>query len=202
MALGDDYVTLSEFKSWIGDSETIDDATWTFAISAASRGIEKVTGRQFNQATVATARVYRPELTCSVAIDDFHTTTDLLIETDEGGDGAFDTTWTSVDFELEPLNGVVDGEQGWPFNEIRAVGSRLFRPHRRASVRVTAQWGWPAPPAAVKTSCLIAAAEIGKMKDAPFGVAGFDNWGAVRVRDNPMAVAKLAPYIRHRVMVG
>jgi hypothetical protein len=40
------------------------------------------------------------------------------------------------------------------------------------------------------------------LKDAPFGVAGFGEFGAVRVRNNPRAMALLQPYRRLPVLVG
>ena len=41
-----------------------------------------------------------------------------------------------------------------------------------------------------------------KLKDAPFGVAGMAEWGVVRVRANPMAMAMIAPYRLHPVLVA
>ena len=40
-------------------------------------------------------------------------------------------------------------------------------------IQVTGVFGWPAVPLAVKQAALIAAADLFRLKDAPFGVAGF-----------------------------
>ena len=200
--IGDLYATLVEFKSYLGDiSDTQDDEELTSALESVTREIEDHTNRQFNDAGSVTTRVYRPKNSRRVKVDDFHTITGLVVETDDG-DGTFDTTWAAADYELEPLNGVVDGKPGWPYEQIIAVGSRTFPGARRATVRVTAQWGWATVPTPVKQACLILAAETFKLKDAPFGVAGFGEFGAVRVRNNPVAAKKLAPYIRNRVAVN
>jgi hypothetical protein len=206
MALGDSYATLAELKVYMGSPASVSDTLLTAALDTASREIEKTTGRQFNKATSATARVYYSDTPGVVWPDEFHTLTDLAIKTDEGDDGTYETTWSSSDYQLEPLNGVVDGEQGWPYSTIRAVGSRLF-PHytgRRPPIQVTAQWGWNAVPAGVKQACLIMALEIHKMKDAPFGVAGFEELGAVEIRAaiNPTAARLLRRYVRNTVLVA
>ncbi len=202
MALGDTYVTLLELKDRLGDIGNEDDDVLQGALNAASRGIEKFTGRQFNDAGTATARVYRPDTHNRVQVDDFHTTTGLIVATDEGDTGVFGSTWTAGQYELTPLNGIVDGETGWPYSKIRAVSDRYFPCGRRATVQVTARWGWATAPAAVKEACLISAVEIFKLKDAPFGVGGYTDFGIMRVRDNPFVARMLAPYQRHVLLVA
>lgn len=209
MALGDSYATLEELKNYLTVPDTVDDTELESALASASRDIDKTCGRQFNDAGTATARVFYPDGWDLVKVDDFSTTTGLIVKTDDGNDGTYETTWDSIDYQLEPLNGIVDGETGWPYNRIRAVGSRCFPtwclvnlPLFRAPIQITAQWGWAAVPAPVKQACLIIASETFKLRDAPFGVAGYGDFGPVRVRNNPMAMSKLGPYIRDRVMVA
>jgi len=203
MALGDSYATVADLRSRLNITDTTDDTRLTAALSAASRGIERTCQRQFNTASTATARVYRPDSRYEAKVDDFSTTTGLIIKTDEGDDGTYDTTWDTSDYELFPLNGIQDGEVGWPYWRIRSVESRWFNTwNRRAFLQVTAKWGWAAVPAVIAESTLIVAAEMFKLKDAPFGVAGFGDYGAVRVRENPVVGAMIKPYIREPVLVG
>ena len=64
-------------------------------------------------------------------------------------------------------------------------------------VRVTARWGWSAVPDAVNEACILRAAALYKRKEAPFAVAGFDGFGAVRLRaQDPDVSALLGSYIR------
>lgn len=205
MALGDPYATSDELKDYLGMSvaDTTDDDQITDALSSVSREIEKFCHRQFNLASSATARVFYPLAHYLAKVDDFTAVTSIT--TDEDDDGVYETTWDTTDYQLEPLNGVVDGESGWPYSYVRAVASRCF-PYTcemsRAPLQVTATWGWAAVPAAVKQACLILASETFRLKGAPFGVASFDQFGPVRVRDNPMAAKKLAPYVLDPVMVA
>ena len=168
-----------------------------------TRGIDGVCNRQFNKTTTASARVFNPTSTTMAVVDDFHTTTDLVIATDGGSDGTYEQTWTSSNYQLEPLNGIVGGESGWPYNRIRAVYGLTFPCYwTRAPIQVTAQWGWTAVPASVKEACLVVAEETFKLKDAPFGVAGVAEWGVVRVRSNPLAMAMISRYQLHSVLVA
>ncbi len=209
MALGANYVTLAALKQYLKISDTFDDDELNDALASASRSIEKYCGRQFNDAGSATARVYYPDSWRRVVVDDFHTTTGLVVKTDQGDDGTYETTWSATDYLLEPLNGIVDGETGWPFHRICTTGARWFPVAHytyllsyRPSVEVTARWGWAAIPAPVKQACLIIAAETFRLKEAPFGVAGYGEFGVVRVRDNPMAASRLGPYRLAPVMVA
>ncbi|WP_157251115.1 head-tail connector protein [Nonomuraea typhae] len=203
MALGDPYATLAQLKSYLQVSDAVDDGELTGALTSSSREIEKHCNRQFNKATSATARIYYPDSACLAYVDDFWTTSGLVVKTDDGDDGTFETTWATTDFQLEPLNAVVDGESGWAYWRIRAIYSRCFPiTSRRAPLQVTAQWGWAAVPAPVQQACLILSAEVFKLRSAPFGVAGFGEYGAIRVRENPKVCALLKPYERNRILVG
>lgn len=208
MALGDSYASLAELKTRLAATGSGDDTALTNALAVASRGIEHVCRRQFNQATSATARVYYPCDACLSEPDDFYTTTGLIVATDGDNDGVYETTWASTDYQREPLNGIVNGESGWPTYRLRAVASRYFPARygsytpRRAPLQVTAQWGWSAVPAGVKEACLTVAEETFKLKDAPYGVIGMSEWGAIRVRANPMAMMMIGPYCRDLVLVA
>jgi hypothetical protein len=209
MAIGDPYVTLAEMKDYlkIKDVEVRYDDLLTNAIYSASRQVELLCSRQFNKTATATARIYVPTNRMWSYVDDFHTVTGLVIKTDETGDGTFETTWASTDYELYPFGGLQDGMPDWPFNEIRAAASRRFPCYRYTSrtarLEVTAQWGWVAVPDPVRMATFAIAAEQFQMKDAPLGVAGSDQFGnVIRVRDVKINRDRLGPYVKNRVEVG
>jgi hypothetical protein len=203
MALGDVYVDAADLKDRLGIDDDDDAVRMDGAVQAASRGIEKFCGRQFNDAGVVSTRVFQVVNNCLAHVDDFSTVTGLVIKTDDDDDGTFERTWTTSDYELAPLNGVVDGEVGWPFWKIRHVGwSRGFPQLKRAGLQVTARWGWAAVPAAVSEACRIAAEEIFKLRDTPFGIGGYGDFGVIRVRDNPFTSRMLNPYRRNAVLVA
>lgn len=209
MSFQDPYSTRAELKSYLKiDSSITDyDADLDDVSVSATREINNHCSRQFNRDDVITStgtqtRVYPVRYSWLAEIDDVHTITDLEIDTDPNGDGTFTTSWAATDYQLEPLNGIRDGNTGWPFFKIRAIAGNVFPMLGYvASLRVTAHFGWTAVPGDVKQAHLMLSAETFKMREAPFGVAGWSEFGAIRVRDVPKVAKLLYPYERSRVKV-
>jgi hypothetical protein len=156
------YATRDELKSYVGQGGTItlaagDDAEMDAAITSASRQIDAHCNRRFYLDASVSVRVFAAESATLLKVDDFSTTTGLIVKTDTVGNGTFDRTWTTADYQLEPLNGVNEGLEGWPFWRIRAIDDESFPvdPTGRARVQVTAKWGWAAVPDAVFQACLV-----------------------------------------------
>lgn len=203
MALGDAYITDPEFRTYLGLDDDGDSTLTTAAATAATAWVEQFTGRQFNKTTAATARVYRADDPCMVRVDDFHTTTDLVIKTDTANNGTYDQTWAATDYVLEPTGGIRLGVSGWPYKEIVAVGDYRFPTvGGRRRVQVTAQWGWNAVPGPVKLATQVVAAFVFNLKNSPLGVASFADSGIIRVRDVPQAAMLLAAYQDAGDLVG
>lgn len=209
MAFLDPYATRTELKAYLRIDAAQDDYDDDLddVLDSATREINNHCSRQFNRDDVITStgtqtRVYAVRYSWLAEIDDIHTLTDLKIETDTSGDGTYETTWEAADYQLEPLNGIRDGNTGWPYFKIRAIGSKTFPVlGSQASLRVTGHFGWAAVPPDVKQACLMLSAETFKMREAPFGVAGWSEFGAIRVRDIPKVAKLLYPYERSRVKV-
>jgi hypothetical protein len=126
--------------------------------------------------------------------------TAIVLQTSSAGDGVFDTTFEPIDYQLEPLNGKVDGLDV-PFTRIRAVENYLFPVEvDQALVKVTAVFGWASVPIAITQACIIQSSRIFKRLDSPLGVAGFGDMGAVRVSRylDPDVEQLVAPYRRIR----
>jgi len=202
MALGDDYITKEQLKERLGINDAVDAAVLSVAVSSATDGINTHCRRDFQKADAASARKFRATDAELVIVDDFHSTTGLILETDEDDDGVFETVWDATDFELEPLNGVVDGKTGWPYWRICAVGSRSFPTARRAGVRLTAPWGWADVPSNVVSAAYVIAEDVARLKDTAFGVGGYSEFGRIRARENPHAATFLQRYRRNTVRIG
>ncbi|MGI8313333.1 phage head-tail connector protein [Saccharopolyspora hattusasensis] len=178
MALGDSYATLTDLKARFSIADSVDDAQLSAALDAASRSVESFCDRQFNDAFTASVRQFRATTPVLLVVDDF-STADGLTVTVSG------TVLEAGAYTAEPFG-------PGPFWKLRTVG--VGRWPVGSVVEVSARWGWAAVPAPVKEATLIIAAELFKLKDAPFGVAGFGEFGVVRVRDNPKAASLLYPY--------
>lgn len=188
------YATLAQVKASLGINSTdgADDTLLTAALTAAEDMIDGHTGRTFGTAGSAT-RAYTTTVPDLVFIDDAITITSVV--TDTGLDGTWATTWATTDWQAEPLNGLSQG-RAWPYTRIRAIDDYLFPVARRATVRVTGTWGWSAVPAPVTEATIRQAARLFKRNDAPLGVAGFGDMGAVRVSRylDPDVELLLQPY--------
>jgi len=198
MALTNAYCTLNQVKASlrIPVSDTVDDTLLELAINSASRDIDQATERQFFQ-TSAT-RIYTPQ-------DSYITNTDDIvsvatIKTSTGADSVFDVTWTSTDYQLEPLNGVTGGISV-PYNSIRAVGDYTFPiSGGEATVQVAGVFGFTAVPVAIEQATVLLAARIFKRNDSPGGVMGFGDIGVVRVsRIDPDIDRLIMPYKKIRM---
>ena len=198
MAITNGYATLAQVKAALRISDAVDDSLLEMAVESASRAIDGHAGRYFYSTGTAT-RYYAAEDSFITQIDDISGTA-LVLETSSAGDGVFDTTWSPIDYQLEPLNGNVDG-LAVPYTRIRAVENYLFPVEAdQALVKVTAVFGWASVPIAITQACIIQASRIFKRLDSPLGVAGFGDLGAISVtRDIDPDVAQLvAPYRRLR----
>jgi hypothetical protein len=193
-------ITGAEINAYFGLGDSVDDAQLDAAAAAACQAVNEHCGRTFDTTDLGdvSARVYRPNNQCAVSVDDFWSTSGLVVKTDDNDDGTFETTWTiDTDFLLQPDNGLQHG-QAWPYNRLIALNTKWFPTwNRRPAVQVTAAWGWATPPAAVKSATLIQGARIFKRRTSPEGVlGGFADFGVARItpRDHDV-VALLGPFM-------
>ncbi len=177
-------------------------------VTSVSRWIDQYCHRHFYQQTAA-ARVFD---TCSqyvVDLGEFNDLTTLTaVKTDTNYDGAFETTWAMGDYQPLPRNNTAAAETR-PYDSIRAVGTQLFplrtnRTIREGLIEITGTWGWPAIPAAVKEACLLQSSRVYKRRYSPEGIAGYSEFGIVRVSGKlDVDVAELlGPYRRSAVLVA
>lgn len=198
MAITNGYASLNETKAALRISDSVDDSLLEMAIESASRLIDGYAGRQFYSSGTAT-RYYVADDDFVCEIDDISSSSITLV-TAMDADSVFDTTWATTDYQLEPLNGVLDG-QAWPYTRIRAVGDYLWPIQGgEALVKLTAVFGWPSVPIAIKQACIIQASRIYKRLDSPLGVAGFGDLGVMRVSSSldPDVAQLVGPYRRMR----
>lgn len=202
--MASEYVTIVEAKSWLGlkVADVDDDAKIGVATAAASRAIDEFCRRTFGPDTGNRLFDVSPCDPTHVGIDDAAAV--ATVATDDNGDGVYETTWSASDYQLLPLNPV--GDEPRPYTQIRAVGDRQFpTPTSRGRVglvQVTATWGWDTVPDPVKQACLILMARIFKRKESPQGVAGFDQFGTIRISQaaDPDAARLLEPYVKRLLL--
>lgn len=189
MAITNGYATLTEIKNFLSIpvSDTADDSLLEGLVESASRSIDRIANRRFYLDTSATARQYRAYSDVFVYTDDIGTTSSLSVSIDEAGNGTYSTLLTlNTDYILDPLTAAAKGR---PFTQLTMVSSStsfpifpgLFGNGLRPGVQVTARWGWPSIPDDINTACLILTADLYKRKDAPGGILGLGDVGAIRM---------------------
>ncbi len=189
MAITNGYATLTEIKNFLSIpvGDTADDALLEGLVESASRSIDRIANRRFYLDSVASARLYRAYSDVFVYTDDIGSTSGLVVAIDEAGNGTYTTTLTlNQDFILDPLTAaaknrpwtqltMVTSSQSWP------IFPGLFGNGLRPGVQITAKWGWPSVPDDITSACLILTADLYKRKDAPGGILGLGDLGAIRM---------------------
>lgn len=195
MAVVNGYCSLSQVKAALRISDATDDTLLEGAIEGASRMIDTYCARSFYNAGTAT-REYAAIDQYVIDVDDFQTL--VTLETASSDYRDYDVTWTASDYQLEPLNGFVDGI-AWSYNRIRAVGDYQFPVDAgEVRVRLRAVYGWASVPKQVEQAAIIQASRVFKRYDSPLGVLGFGDIGAIRVSRflDPDVQQMLDPYRR------
>jgi hypothetical protein len=190
------YFTELELREFISDpSMSADPLAYESAAAAACGAVNNYCRRKFDADTAATARLYAA---CNwggiLPVDDISSTTGLIVTVDG-------STWTlNTDYRLTPFNGVNPSGESWAYTAILPLGTQAWvvDPYGAPKVSVTAKWGWPAVPAAVKHAALLMASRMFALKGAPLGVVGFGDLGAVRVAGNRDVEALLQPYVNYQ----
>jgi hypothetical protein len=198
MAISNGYTTLVLIKDALNINDATKNTLLEASVEAASRQIDRYCSRHFWQESTVTARVYASNKLETILVDDISTTTGLIVKTDEDGDGTFENTWASTDYQLEPLNNLSRTPVLAAYR-LTAIGDYYFPVSQEALVQVTAKWGWPAVPTDIQTAALIQSIMLFKALDAPFGVAGSADVGELRIQAllHPTARALAEAYKRH-----
>jgi hypothetical protein len=201
------YIGLDEFKDRLAITDTADDSQAQISIQSVCQWINDYTGRHFNRITET--RTFQPDNIWLQQIDDVVTVTSVSLDMD--GDGVYELALTqNVDYQLRLGDGQYNVNSSGiarPYTQLQIIQTGKWLPFtwpftNLNRVQMAATWGWPAVPPGVTEAAFILAADIFKMKDAPFGVTGVSDFGVTRIQSNPWLVEMLRPYIRSRKKVG
>jgi len=187
VAITNGYTTLTNQKTFLSITDSSDDTLLENLIESASRSIDRIANRRFYADAAASARTYRAYSNIYTFVDDISSTSGLIVETDDDGDGTFETTLTiTTDFIVEPMTAITKGR---PITQLTVVNTAksfpifpgLFSNGLRPGVQVTAKWGWPSVPDDIEVATQILTADLYKRKDSPGGVLGLGDLGAIRM---------------------
>jgi len=202
------YASVPELKAWVTLTDTVDDVVMQGVLDSVSRWIDRYSDRHFWRDGAIGTEVARTFAACRawrVNIDDLVPGTVTTLKTDITGDGTFETTWSASDYQLLPVNRPNDE----PFNAVEAVAGLRFPIRATAGSRgnrieITGIWGWATVPDTVQQACLLQASRVLKRRYSPEGVAGFGEFGVVRIgsRLDPDVELLLGDYKLEGAMVA
>lgn len=189
------YAAVAEVRNWLNITDNGLDPIITTALTAAEESVNDYCHRNFNLDSTTSVRYFDAASDGVVYTDDIGDSATVAVATDEAQDGGYATSWAAGDFQLLPLS---RNYRVRPVYQIASTGFRTFPvPEiRRGLVRVTAKWGWPSVPGAVKQATIMQAARIVKRRSSPEGVAGFNDFGVVRITPGDTDLVRLLnPYV-------
>lgn len=201
MTWAPDYASVAELRAYLNIRDDVDDVQLDSAISAASRSVDQMTGRQFGLVDTPEPRWFRAERdVCggrwTISIDDLMTAP-TAVATDPDGDESWAGDLAGA-YTLLDRNAPAEGR---PWERLTLSSAAAYYPTGTDRlVQVTAAWGWSAVPATVEQATLLQAARIFKRRVAPFGVAGPTSDAAPALRllakIDPDVQVMLRPYVR------
>jgi hypothetical protein len=181
------YVSLAQFKDYCRADSSIggaDDATLQAALDAAEESVNSYCQRTFAVASVTpSARSYSP-YTFGSSVLFIHDCTTITSVTEWG------QTVTTDQYIAEPYAPSLTGMQK-PFDRLTRYRTWWTWDYGKPQIIVTATWGWAATPSKVIEATKILAKDIYSQRNVSSGIAGFGEYGAVRVRTNPIAMGML-----------
>jgi hypothetical protein len=183
------YLTTEQVKDYCRNERPTDDDEWLeTAGNYAEQFLDTALQRRIAVAdAVATARVYVPTSCDRLRI---HDATEVTVISNNGAT-------ISSNYQLEPLNGIDWAGEARPYEEIVLTSGTWYMDGARATVTVTAKWGWASIPDRIVQAALIVAKEIITNRDeVKLGLVGFSDVGGVVARTNPIVRDVVKDYRR------
>ena len=195
-------VSAMNFTEYIRNEIGSADATMIAQAQAAAESmVTQYCGRSFAlTAAVATARVFGPSQMTAfrrvVRVNDFTDTASLIVSNNG-------TIVTSSEYQLEPLNGISINDEAVAYEQIRLLTQFWWTDLinlDKATVTITAKWGWTAVPAAVTEAVKLIGKDWVQQRDTKFGYQDTSG-GPVSAGRNWVALSALDPYRRAEVFM-
>jgi hypothetical protein len=175
------YCTLAQLKSadvlnfTTGTNLTAHDEILETIIEAVSRLIDNATARQFYASTET--RYYNSKDAYCIETDDIASASGVTVEIDLDGDGTYEYTLASTDYDLAGYNDLL---KGWPYTKLETTPAAQYTFSKaRKGNKVTASFGWAAVPKTITLACILQSnREYQRFKTA-LGVAGTSAVGTI-----------------------
>ena len=191
------YLTEAELKAYVRSEIVTDNNLYVAAINSAEVWLDSKMSRKVVLASVETpaanARVFIPSGSQVMFIHDCTTITSVV---DNGT-----TLVSGTDYQPEPLNLLSDMGEARPYYRLRRLNGYWYSSINKATISVTATWGWAAIPPMVKEACKIVAKEYFQQRDVAHGLIGITDVGGVGTRENQLVQDTVRAY-QHPNSIG
>ena len=174
MAIDSPYASLAEYKARVEKTGTADDTEITAQLLTVTNFLTLRLGRFFTKDAAVVTRVYDGNGETRLWLpDDIATSTGLVVTVDLDGDYSFaDETALTVDtdFWLGPPNADKGPEPfPWEYLDVHPTSGNLsVWPDQQRAIQVTAIFGFPAVPGAIKEATISITRQL---RDAHLGGA-------------------------------
>lgn len=190
MAVTDSYATAAEYRSGIDQDDTSEDAEILLYTTAVSRLIDYRTQRFFTQDAAVVDRLYaHPGGDDTVWIDgivpvtrggarlwvdDIASVTGLVVKVDLNRDYDFtdsgETLTINTDFFVGPPNAALGPEpQPYRYLELNPTSTAIAAwPTWERGIQVTAKFGWPSVPEAIKRATIALTKQLRDVSKEPY----------------------------------
>jgi hypothetical protein len=181
------YVSAAAFATYVGAEGGQNADELAAALAAAEQAVNDHCGRTFDPpAGSATRRYAARPYAATLTIHDLSALTAATV-TDDG------TSVSLSDLQFEPVDGRTRSGAVRPYTHVRRLSGSWSTTSGEATISITsAYWGWTTVPAQVVEATKILGKDLVHLRQNRFGVAGFGEFGVVRVRDNPHVSMLLA----------
>ena len=157
------YLTVADWRAWSRDEVTADDEEIGAAILSAQQDLDNACARRFAVAGASSARVFTPDRNSQTLIIDDCTTITSIVENG--------VTLDASVYQPEPLNNLSASGETVPFDKVKRLTGCWYVDGPKATVTITAPWGWQAIPFPIVESCKIVTKATLELRDTRFGLA-------------------------------
>jgi hypothetical protein len=174
------------------------------ACESGSRAVDDTTNRQFGVVAAPEAREYTLEWSDSkcmwyAEVDDFQTTTGMVLAFDTARDGTYTTTIANT-YAVPALPNAVKKGLAHTRIYLRSTVPAVLD-GRALGFRATIKWGWTAVPLTVVNAAHMQASRFYARRNSPYGVAGSPQDGSeirLAAKADPDVRVSLKRYWRNR----
>lgn len=172
------WLTVEDQKAYCRNEIPTDDHPFIDeAIDAAVSALGSGCNRSFALASdTPSARVFRPNYGRRVLfIDDCVAVASVT----ENG-----SVLAGADYAVEPLNGLDASGSTVPYVSLRRFGTSWYVDENKATVSVSARWGWAAIPPLIVTAAKVLAKDVLLNRDVSLGLVAVTEAAGIAAREN------------------